>query len=184
MTRDILTFGAGVLREKSVRVESVTDGIRRLVRDMLETMYANQGAGLAAEQIGRTEAICVIDVSYARQGVPPDQVENADVPMPLVMLNPEIVAMEGEQTGQEGCLSFPEIFVNIKRAAAVTARYMDLDGRTREVRAVGLLARAIQHEFDHLEGVLLVDRMSHMQKLAVSGRLKRLKGEPRSHYVS
>ncbi len=169
---------------KSERVEKVTEGIRRLVRDMLQTMYANHGAGLAAEQIGRTESVCVIDVSYAREGVPPSKVENADIPMPLVMLNPEIVGMEGEQVGQEGCLSFPDIFVNLKRAAAVTARYTDLDGQPHEIRAVGLLARAIQHELDHLDGVLLVDRMSHMQKLAVSGRLKRLKGEPRSQYVS
>jgi peptide deformylase len=184
LTRDILTFGADVLRKKSEPVKAVTDGLRRLVKDMLDTMYANQGAGLAAEQIGRTESVCVIDVSDARQGGGSEAVENADVPMPLVMLNPEIVAADGEQIGQEGCLSFPEVFVKIKRAQTVTARYMDLDGATREVHTTGLLARAIQHELDHLAGVLLVDRMSHMQKLAVSGRLKRLKGEPRSQHVS
>lgn len=184
MIREILTYGAEELRHKSKPVATVTETIRRAVRDMLDTMYANSGVGLAAEQIGRDEAICVIDVTGVRAGDEPGTVENPVVPMPLVMLNPRITVAQGEQTGQEGCLSFPEVQVNIRRSAQVTARYMDLDGRQCDVTAVGLLARAIQHELDHLDGVLLVDRMSHMQKLAVSGKLKRLKGEPRSRCVS
>ena len=90
-------------------------------------------------------------------------------------MNPEITAADGEQCGDEGCLSFPEIYVKIRRAADVTAAYTDLDNRRQTVRATGLLARAIQHEIDHLNGVLLVDRMSMVQKAALAGKLKRLK---------
>jgi peptide deformylase len=95
--------------------------------------------------------------------------------MPVVMINPRIVEEEGQQSGQEGCLSFPEIFVGVKRAAKVTAAFMNLEGREEKVLAQGLFARAIQHELDHLNGVLLVDRMSPVQKVANAGKLKRLK---------
>lgn len=177
MLYEIRTYGDDVLREDASPVAEVTDGIRQLAKDMLETMYVKSGAGLAAEQIGRNEAVCVIDVSFAdrereKEGQPP---ENPDVPMPLVLINPEITASEGEQSGPEGCLSFPEIFVKVPRAAGVTVAFTDLNGDRQEVRARGLLARAIQHELDHLRGVLLVDRMSHVQKVAVFGKLKRLK---------
>jgi peptide deformylase len=97
--------------------------------------------------------------------------------MPLVLINPRIVASSGTQVGQEGCLSFPDIYVQIKRAAEVTVAFTDLEGRERELHGMGLLARAIQHELDHLNAVLLVDRMSAVQKVSVAGKLKRLKKE-------
>jgi peptide deformylase len=145
---------------------------------MLRTMYASNGVGLAAEQIGRTEALCVIDI-------PPDQDkdsdteqrENPDVSMPLIMINPRISKMSGEQVGREGCLSFPDISVSIRRAREVTVSFTNLEGRSQTVKAMGLLARAVQHELDHLDGVLLVDRMSPVQKLAVAGKLRRIKKE-------
>ncbi len=176
MVHRILTYGDTILREQSVHVEAITDEIRSLAKDMLETMYASSGAGLAAEQIGRTERICVVDVSYAHQD---DEFadENPDTPMPMVLINPEITDHDGSQSGQEGCLSFPEIYANVKRFENVTCTYLDLEGKPCEVQALGLLSRAIQHELDHLNGVLLVDHMSHIQKMAVSGRLKRLKKE-------
>jgi peptide deformylase len=171
---EVLTFGNPVLREKSTRIESVTDEVRRLARDMLESMYSSNGLGLAAEQIGRTESICVIDIPPAAEQ-DPDHPQNPDVPMPLVLLNPRIVGEKGQQKGQEGCLSFPEIFADITRAEEVDFEYMDLDGNVQTSTAKGLLSRAIQHELDHLNGVLLVDRMSLAQRAVNSGKLKKIK---------
>ena len=162
----IVKYGHTALRKKAVRVEQVDAAIRELAQAMLSAMYAEKGVGLAAEQIGRDEAIFVLDI-------PADEAGGLD--MPLVLINPEIVAMEGEQDGPEGCLSFPGIYVNVKRAETATVRFLDQDGKPRELVTHGLVARAVQHETDHLNGVLLVDRMSAVQKVANAGRLKRLK---------
>lgn len=180
MEYEIITYGNKLLRRKSTRVEDVTDEIRSLVQDMLKTMYASDGLGLAAEQVGRDEAICVIDIPPMRDeetGAP--KRENPDVRMPLVLVNPRIVERDGEQVGSEGCLSFPGIFVSVKRAETVAVEFLDMEGELRIVRATGLLARAIQHELDHLDGVLLVDRMSAVQKVAVAGKLKKLRKQRR-----
>ena len=174
MSYKVLTYGRDELRTVADPVPEVTDEIRRMAKDMLEAMYAANGLGLAAEQVGRREAICVIDVPMETL-----EPEDRSMPMPLIMVNPETVESEGLQIEQEGCLSFPEIFVKIKRAAGVEVAYTDLSNRRQQIRASGLLARAIQHELDHLQGILLVDRMSAMQKVAVSGKLKRLKKQSR-----
>ena len=173
MIYPVVTFGHEILRQKAVPVTEITDGVRRLVQDMLETMYAAKGVGLAAEQVGRTERICVIDVPHDAEKEACRE-ENTAVPMPLVLINPEILATEGKQRNEEGCLSFPEIGAPITRADKVTVTYTDLTGARKTVSARGLLSRAIQHETDHLNGVLLVDKMSPMQKISVSGQLKRL----------
>jgi len=176
----IATFGQDVLRHKAHPIAEITGAVRDLARDMLETMYAARGVGLAAEQIGREEALCVIDVP--RDAEKPDCVEaNAAIAMPMVLVNPAITATEGHQRGEEGCLSFPEISAPVTRAAKVTVTFLDLKGRTQSVTAVGLLARAIQHEVDHLKGVLLVDRLSAVQRLAVAGKLKRLQQQSQEH---
>ena len=173
MIYPVVTFGHDILRQKAVPVAEITDEVRRLVQDMLETMYAAKGVGLAAEQVGHTERLCVIDVP--RDAEKEDcRDANAEVPMPLVLINPEILATEGKQRNEEGCLSFPEIGAPITRANQVTVAYTDLNGVCRTITARGLLSRAIQHECDHLDGVLLVDKMSPMQKLSVAGQLKRL----------
>jgi peptide deformylase len=172
----VVLYGDPVLRSEATPISEVTDEIRALARDMLDTMYAHDGAGLAAEQIGRTERICVIDVSPGRgESEGQRSVENPDVSMPLIMINPEITGREGEQRAPEGCLSFPEIFVQVTRSSEVTARFVDETGAERTIHSRGLLARAIQHEIDHLNGVLLVDQMSPVQKVAVSGKLKRIR---------
>jgi len=169
----IVTFGYDALRQKAVPVTEVNDDIRRLATDMLETMYAAKGLGLAAEQIERNECICVIDI-------PPDAEKeacreaNAAVAMPLVLINPEILSHEGKQRNNEGCLSFPDIGASITRANQVTVTFIALTGERQTITVQGLLSRAIQHEVDHLNGILLVDKMSAIQKLSVSGQLKRL----------
>ncbi len=162
----VVKFGNMALRKQSKPIEYVDDSIRTLAADMLECMYAENGLGLAAEQIGRDESICVIDVPK----------ENAcGLEMPLVLINPEIVSLEGEQIGQEGCLSFPDIYVTVARGEKAKVSYIDLQGKQHTVETEGLLARAVQHELDHLNGVLLVDHMTAVQKVANAGRLKRLK---------
>ena len=164
----IVKFGNRALREKAKAVEQIDDGVRQLVSDMLASMYADNGLGLAAEQIGRNEAVCVIDVPKEAAG---------GIDMPVVLINPTITATEGEVVGQEGCLSFPGIYVNVKRAVHATVEFMDLKGKTQSLETSDLFARAVQHELDHLNGVLLVDHMSAVQKVANAGKLKRLKRE-------
>ncbi len=176
MIYPITTYGNEVLRTKATPVIDINGEIKQLAEDMLETMYASNGVGLAAEQVGRTESICVIDI-------PPDaeKAEYKDrttsIEMPLVLINPQIIASEGEQRDEEGCLSFPQIGVQVTRANQVTVSFTTLDGVRKTITAFGLLARAVQHELDHLNGVLLVDKMNSVQKLSVSGKLKRLQKE-------
>jgi peptide deformylase len=176
VVHDIVTYGREVLRHKAKPVPSITREFRTLVRDMLDTMYAARGVGLAAEQIGRDECVCVIDVP-AESERPECVAANAAIPMPLVLINPTLTATAGQQRSDEGCLSFPEISVPITRAMQVTVSYTDLDGKEQTATAQGLLARAILHETDHLNGVLLVDRMSAIQRLSMAGKLKRLQAE-------
>jgi peptide deformylase len=176
MIYPIVTFGVEVLRQKAVAVAEVTADIRKLAADMLETMYAARGLGLAAEQVGRTESLCVIDVP-AEAEKEECRADNASIAMPLVMINPEILASEGKQRNDEGCLSFPDIGAPITRANQVTVTFLNGAGHRETVTAKGLLARAIQHEVDHLNGILLVDKMSPMQKLSVSGQLRRLQAK-------
>ena len=174
MIYDIVAYGHPALREKSKPVARVDQGLRDLAQDMLETMRAYSGIGLAAEQIARTESICVIDLSPADERDEFDANDNPGIPMPLVLVNPKIVASEGEEVGQEGCLSFPDTYVDVKRAQEVTVEYLSLDNEPAQVSAKGLLARAMQHEIDHLNGVLIVDRMSPTQKVTNAGKLKRI----------
>lgn len=174
----IVAYGNEALRKKAVPIPEITDEIRGLARDMMAAMYASNGLGLAAEQIGRNEAICIVDVPPDHDVCEKDGTrQNPDVPMPLVLANPRIIAESGEETGSEGCLSFPDVFVDVKRSAEVDVEYTDLAGELCSVHVRGLVARAVQHELDHLDGVLLVDRMSPAQRVAFSGRLKRIKKE-------
>ena len=175
----IRTYGDPVLRQPSRPVESIAPEIRELVDDMFATMRAAQGVGLAAQQVGRTEAVCVLSI-------PPDyDVEdeggprlNPDVPLDLVLVNPEIAEFSEETCSmEEGCLSFPDVRGNVKRAWGVTVRYLGIDGKPKVVRLQGFFARAVQHELDHLAGDLFVDRFSHVKKIAVRAKLNRLKAE-------
>ena len=175
MSLPICTYGNPILRKKAEEVREVTDALRELAKEMLETMYAERGVGLAAEQVGRSESLFVIDIPPDSDMDEQEQRENPDVEMPLVCINPEILAHSDDiQIGPEGCLSFPDIFADVERWYEVDAEYTDLEGCRKKVHAKGLLARAIQHELDHLNGVLLVDRMSPVKKVTLGGKLKRL----------
>ena len=173
MVLDVRIYGDSILKEKATPVAIVDDALRRLAADMLDTMHDAGGVGLAAEQVGRRERMCVIDI--------PDGCEdgdnaafNAPIAMPLIMFNPEIVASEGVQRDREGCLSFPGVGGRVARAAQVTCQYLDADNMPQMITARGFLARALQHEIDHLDGVLYIDRMSAVERLAVASKLKKL----------
>ena len=153
MIRTILHYPDPRLREKGRKVEAVTDEVKQLVDDMAETMYAAPGVGLAATQIGEAVQLFVIDT--AEEGAPSDF---------RVFINPEILESEGDITWNEGCLSFPGVNEEIERAAKVRVRAMDRNGKTFELEAEGLLAVAIQHEYDHLQGVLMIDHMGPLKK--------------------
>ncbi len=177
MNSEIVLYGHEALRRKATPVAGVDDGIRALVKDLLITMHAANGLGLAAEQIGRTEAVCVIEIplNYNRTEEEGPEDPFPGIGQPLVLINPRITASRGEQVGQEGCLSFPEIFVTVKRAQDVTVEYTIETGARETLQASGLLARAIQHELDHLDAILLVDHMTAVQKVGLAGRLRRLR---------
>lgn len=175
MSYSICTYGNPALRKKAEKVTEITGEIHELVNGMFETMNAERGVGLAAEQVGRAESLFIIDIPADSDLDEEGQRDNPDIEMPLVCINPKITEHTNMvQVDQEGCLSFPEIYVNVERWYEVDAEYTDLEGTLQKIHAKGLLARALQHELDHLGGILLVDRMSHVKKVALSGKLKRL----------
>jgi len=164
--REILVYPDPRLREPGTPVERVDDEIRRLVDDMAETMYAAPGVGLAAPQIGVARRIFVIDVA------------GEDEPSNLrVFVNPEITSLEGTQSYREGCLSFPGVNEEIKRAERVRVRALDASGQPFELEADGLLAVAIQHENDHLDGVLMIDKVTPLKRRMMSRKVARAREE-------
>ena len=166
MVRDILIWPDPILKKKAAGVSRVDDEIRALVKDMFDTMYAADGVGLAAPQIGLLKRVIVLDTR-------PRQPESR----PIAMINPEIVALEGETTYTEGCLSIPGEAEEVDRAATVTVRYLDPEGQQQTLVADGLLAIAVQHEADHLDGTVFVDHISALKRELIRKRMKRLKSE-------
>jgi peptide deformylase len=178
MKLSIVQYGEPVLRAKGARVDKIDHRIRELAQDMIETMHEAHGIGLAAQQIGEPLQLTVLDVSQVedRPSTMKLNGENVDPKsvMPIVLINPEITLGTQTELGLEGCLSFPEITGDIERSISAAVRAEDLDGNEIEIEATGLLARAIQHEVDHLNGILFIDRMSSAAKAALSSKLKRL----------
>jgi peptide deformylase len=139
-------------------VTAIDDGIRRLIRDMAETMYEAPGIGLAATQVDVHKRVIVVDASETR-----DQL--------LVLVNPELVESEGVQICEEGCLSVPGIYDNVKRAERVTVRYLDADGKAQTIAAEGMLAVCLQHEMDHLQGRVFVEHLSLLKQTRIKAKL-------------
>ena len=161
----ILTAPDPRLKKKSKPVETVDDDVRRLMDDMLETMYHAIGIGLAAPQVGAAQRVIVVDV--AREG---------EKPQPMRIANPEIVWRSEEMTmANEGCLSLPEHYADVERPAAIRLRYLDHENEIREIEAEGLLATCLQHEIDHLDGVLFVDHISTLKRGMILKKLAKAK---------
>ncbi|HEY5992705.1 MAG TPA: peptide deformylase, partial [Candidatus Udaeobacter sp.] len=182
MILPILQYGDPILRAKGQRIGEIDDRIRELAANMIETMHAAHGVGLAAQQIGEALQLTVLDISAVEDRPSTLELDGKDTTdpkgaMPLVLINPEIELRGEMEIGVEGCLSFPEITGDIERAQSVTVRAQNLEGGTIEFEAGGFLARAIQHEGDHLNGILFIDRMRSAAKAALSSRLRRLQKE-------
>jgi peptide deformylase len=178
MILSIMQYGDPILRAKGKQIEKIDDYIRALAANMIETMHAANGIGLAAQQVGEALQLAVLDISQIEDRPSGLNLNGRDVDpttsMPLVLINPEIELGGETEVGIEGCLSFPEITGQIERAEFTMARARNLEGDKIEIVASGLLARAIQHEVDHLNGILFIDRMNSAAKAALSSRLKRL----------
>ena len=178
MILDVVKYGHPVLRQKGVRVEIITPEIKELIANMLDTMHAAQGVGLAAQQVGRALQLAVLDMREAKDRPSTLEIDGqpADVAafMPLALINPELKPAGKETPGGEGCLSFPEIFAEISRAESVDVVALNEKGERLQFRCGGLLARAIQHENDHLNGILFIDRMTKKVKAEVQDELDEL----------
>ena len=158
---DIHVLGSPILRQETKPVAEMTDELRRLVADMFETMHAAEGVGLAAPQVGRTERIFVADADERR----------------VVLVNPEVVLVEGAVRGEEGCLSIPDIYGDVERAARVVMRGLDEQGAPVEVEGTGLLGRCLQHELDHLNGKLFLDHLGLFKRRSAMQKWEREKAK-------
>ncbi|MDW8310288.1 MAG: peptide deformylase [Verrucomicrobiales bacterium] len=178
MILEIVKYGHPVLRRKGARIETIDADVRRLIADMLETMYAAKGVGLAAQQVGHALQLTVIDVrgvtdrpsTLEWQGHPAE----VDAHMPLVLINPNVRPFGETVTGPEGCLSFPEIYADIPRPESAHVKALIERGQPVEFRCGGLLARVVQHEVDHLNGILFIDRMSTEDRRELKPQLDEL----------
>jgi peptide deformylase len=166
--REIKTFPDPVLHRKTTRVEVIDSGTQKLIDDMIETMYAAPGVGLAANQVGVPLQLAVIDITTREE-----REKGRQRPV-IVIINPEMLSMEGSVSEEEGCLSIPDYAETVKRAARVKVRAQDRKGKSFELEADGLLAKALQHEIDHLNGMLFVDRLSPLKKSIFKRRYKKL----------
>jgi len=170
--RQIIETPDPALRRKSAPVEAVDDSIRALIDDMFETMYAAPGIGLAAIQVGEPVRVLVIDLQE------PEEEEGPPVRKPLVFVNPEIVRVSDTlQTYNEGCLSVPEMYAEVERPDSIRARWLDRDGGAHEEALDGLLAICLQHEIDHLEGVLFIDHLSRLKRDMLLKKLAKARRE-------
>lgn len=180
----ITGYGEPILRETGQPVTTFDQSLKELARDMVETMHVAEGIGLAAQQVDRALMLCVIDVShmddadldYLIDGKRPP----IDLIMPMALANPVVTMLPGDDLrAEEGCLSFPGVRGDVTRAERIEVQYQDLDGKPHRMIAAGWMARVVQHEVDHLNGVLFIDHMETRQKRLMDSKLKRLKRQAR-----
>jgi peptide deformylase len=185
MILEVVKYGHPVLRQKGKVVETVTPELQQLIGDMFETMHAFKGVGLAAHQVGQAIQLTVLDI----RGVGKDRVStllidgqatDPDSFMPLVLINPHLTPVGAIVAGGEGCLSFPEIYAEVERAESVDVLAQNQKGETLQFRCGGLLARAIQHEGDHLNGILYIDRMTRETKAEIKPELDAVQAETKA----
>ncbi|MGN6643593.1 MAG: peptide deformylase [Verrucomicrobiota bacterium] len=184
MILKVVKYGEPVLRKKGAKIESINAEVKKLIADMFETMYAYKGVGLAAQQVGVALQLTVIDVrgvtdrpsSLELNGQPAD----VDDFMPLVLINPELKPVGNPVAGPEGCLSFPEVYADVTRPESVDVNALDKNGKPIAFRCGGLLARAVQHETDHLNGILFIDRMEKKTKEEIRDELDYLQAETKA----
>ena len=157
---EIKEYGDPILREKALSVEEITPDILNLIKDMAESMYASSGVGLAAPQVGVSKRIITIDEDEEKL---------------LVLLNPEIIKSEGEAVDEEGCLSLPGIYSEVQLSLKVTVKALNENGDPIEITKEGLTARALQHEIDHLNGILFIDKIGRMERQILLNKLKKKK---------
>lgn len=180
----VTKYGNPVLRQKGAAIEKVTPEIKQLIADMFETMYVTKGIGLAAQQVGKAIQLTVLDLrgvtdrpsTLELDGKPAD----VDKFMPLVLINPEIKPLNDPVLGPEGCLSFPELYGDVLRPESVEVKALNEKGKPIEFRCGGLLARAVQHETDHLNGILFIDRMDRKSKNELREELDALQAETKA----
>jgi peptide deformylase len=182
----IFLYGTKVLREVAKPVKELDDSIVKLAVDMFETMHKANGIGLAANQVGVLKRVIIVDIADVDES--PDETEedeepeenprprtSPDLPRTLTLINPEIITSENEWEVEEGCLSIPQLHGEVVRPETIVVRYRDANFKERELRANGLLARVIQHEMDHLDGVLFIDHMGKTRRSLLSNSLRRIK---------
>jgi len=184
MSLSVVKYGEPVLRQKGARIERITPDLKKFIDQMFETMYEARGLGLAAQQVGRALQVTVLDIREATGRpstleVDGKSIEAADF-MPLVLINPEIKPLGEPVPGPEGCLSFPEIYCDITRPESIEVKARNEKWELLSFRCGGLLARAIQHEYDHLQGILFIDRMSKERKAEFKPELEDLQAETKA----
>jgi peptide deformylase len=184
MVLPIVKYGDPVLRQKGARIEKITPEITQLISDMFETMKAARGVGLAAQQVGRALQLCVIDVRGMTDRPSTLELDGEDRDpeafMPLALVNPTFKTRGELVAGPEGCLSFPEVFSDIARPPEIEVHAFDGDMKPITFKCGGLLARAIQHEHDHLQGILFIDRMTREGKLENKGEIDFIQAETKA----
>jgi peptide deformylase len=162
--QQIVLYGDPVLRKVSKPVAEITPELSAFIEEMFKTLKRAKGLGLSAPQVGRSDRFFILDLSTA--SLDHDR---------MVLINPEIITTSGEQCGEEGCLSFPGLYLDVARPYKVVCRYTDLDGKSKIVTAEGLVARAIAHETDHLDGKLFIDYINAADREMIAGKLKKIK---------
>jgi peptide deformylase len=184
MILKITKYGDPVLRKKGARIAQITPDVSALIANMLETMYAFKGVGLAAQQVGVPLQLTVIDVREVTDRPSTLEIDGKSADpatlMPLVLINPEFTPTADPVSGPEGCLSFPELYAEISRPEQVDVRALNKDGKPIQFRCGGLLARAVQHETDHLHGILFIDRMDRRTKEELQPELDELQAETKA----